>query len=140
MKVLLGILILVMASCSSQNNSDIELKNNRQTWKLVRMTGSIQNSETTGNSMAWQEQIKLSDGSFEKIRIENGQSTKVSGSYEFTEEADGPYLILKYTASSVLIGNCTGDLIEYYRLLPNDKLQGTWLACDGPGLEYDLIN
>jgi len=140
MKVLFGIVILVMASCSGQNNSDIDLKNNPQTWKLVKMTGSLQHSETTGNEMAWQEQILLSNGSFEKIRIENGQSTKVTGSYEFSEESDGPYLILKYTSSSELIGNCTGNLMEYYRVLPNDKLQGTWLACDGPGLEYDLIN
>lgn len=140
MKVLVGLLILITLSCSNQHTGTTDFKNNFQTWKLVKMTGSLQNSEATGNEMAWQETIQLANGSFEKIRIENGSSAKISGRYEFSEEADGRYLILTYSSSSELIGNCTGDLKEYYRLLSEEKLQGTWLACDGPGLEYQLIN
>ena len=100
MKTLTTFLVLMMVSCSNQNNEAIDLKNDRQTWKLVKMTGSLQNSETTGTNMAWQEQIQLIDGRFEKERMENGRSTKISGSYEFSDEVDGRYLILKYVLCS----------------------------------------
>ena len=140
MKALFGILVLVMASCSSQNTGDIDLKNIQQTWRLVKMTGSLQSSETTGSDMAWQETILLSNGLFEKTRIINGSSTKVSGSYAFSEESDGTYLVLKYRSANSLIGNCTGDLTEYYFMTSDESFHGTWLACDGPGLEYQLVN
>lgn len=140
MKLFFSILVLLMTSCSNQNNGDIDLKSNRQSWKLVKMTGSFQNSETTGSDMAWQETIHLINGIFEKIRVENGRSSTISGTYEFSQESDGQYLILIYKSSSALIGNCTGDLKEYYRVATETTLQGSWLACDGPGLEYQLLN
>ena len=140
MKVIFSILLVIMASCSNQNDGDIDLKNNRQTWKLVKMTSSWQNSETTGADMPWQETIQLINGIFEKVRVENGKTSKISGRYEFSEESDGRYLILIFNEPNPIIGNCTGDLNEYYRIQSDKVLQGSWMACDGPGLEYQLIN
>lgn len=140
MKYIIATLIVFMASCSTNTNEN-NLKKGEQSWKLVRMTGSFINSESTGSDMAWQETIKLKEnGSFEKTRQRDGQTITVNGNYNYSEFEDGTYLILDYGKENELIGNCTGNLKETYWVISDSKLQGTWLACDGPGLEYELTN
>ena len=136
MKNIFAILIIFMVSCSATDNN---LKNSELSWKLVKMTGSLINSETTGEAMEWQETINLKEnGTFEKIRIRDGKTITVNGSYSYAELDDGTYLILDHGTKNELIGNCTGNLKETYWVISQTKLQGTWLACDGPGLEYEL--
>ena len=140
MRHIIVILIIFMASCSNGSNEN-NLKNGNQSWKLVKMTGSFMNSETTGSDMPWQETISLKGNNlFEKTRVRNSETITVNGSYSYSELEDGTYLILDYGKENELIGNCTSDFKETYWIISENKLQGTWLACDGPGLEYQLAN
>lgn len=108
-----------------------------QQWKLVRMSGSFVNSETTGTEMEWQESYVLQEnGDFTKTREVDGTTLQAVGTYQIVELSDGPYFEFTYRESSVLIGNCTGDLKELLSFREN-TLYGTWQACDGPGLEYE---
>src|SRR6478736_5108346 len=113
-----------------------------QTWKLVKMTGGMINSETTGVDMAWQEVIVLnSGGAFTKTRKRDNVMTEASGTYKFERSLGGDPayigLILTYSFENELIGSCQSILRqETYMLKSKCKLVGTWSACDGPGLEY----
>lgn len=108
-----------------------------QQWKLVRMSGSFINSETTGADMEWQETYTLQEnGNFTKTRETDGATLQAVGTYQIVELSDGPYFEFTYRENSVLIGNCTGDLKELLSFREN-TLYATWQACDGPGLEYE---
>jgi hypothetical protein len=111
-----------------------------QTWTLIKVTGSMINSETTGTNMPWQESIALkSDGTFTKSRNQNNQITEASGTYAFmlAGSENSVELTLSYQTTSSLIGSCYGSLVEKYYQPSICKLLGTWSYCDGPGLEYE---
>ncbi|WP_276497799.1 hypothetical protein [Pontibacter litorisediminis] len=111
-----------------------------QKWQLVRMTGQIPNAELTGDKMAWQEYYLLNpDGSFTKVRQQGGVSTSASGTYTYHSSSDEKYLELSYAAPSAIIGTCTSDSKERLTLI-KDRLQSSWQACDGPGLEYKKVD
>lgn len=133
--VLLSFLIL---SVSCNENNTTENQEFPQTWQLVKMTGSLVDSEVTGDDMEWQETIGLNDrGEFLKSRITDGVAIEASGTFTLKTEGDETFYVLKYENDSPLIANCTGDFTEYLAI--RDKatlLVGTWNACDGPGLEY----
>ncbi|UII28060.1 hypothetical protein LVD15_06440 [Fulvivirga maritima] len=40
--------------------------------------------------------------------------------------------------NSDLIGNCSGDNKEHLYYQSDDTLSSSWMACDGPGLTYQL--
>ncbi len=104
------------------------------------MTGSMINSETTGENMSWQEYIRINaDGTFTKHREQNNKTIEVSGTYSFEliDPDQSTELTLFYESESELIGNCYNQLMEKYILPSKCKLQGTWSYCDGPGLEYE---
>ena len=123
----------------NENMSQEPTARSPQIWKLTTMSGNMVNSETTGDDMAWQETIELyRDNTFRKIREENGNTAKATGKYTFEEKSDGKYLVLHYDSKSALIANCTSDLLEYIKVESDDRISGTWLACDGPGLIYTL--
>ena len=106
-------------------------------WTLVKMSGTIANSETTGAAMAWQEfYLFNNNGTFTKSRDQNGFKTTVSGIYTATNRTDGIYFELIYPKDSELIGSCYGNLKEELYLTANNTLSSTWKNCDGPGLEY----
>jgi hypothetical protein len=108
-----------------------------QTWQLVRMTGQIPNSATTGAAMAWQETYVLqADGTFSKTREQDQQRAEARGTFAVQQLADAPYLVLTYAAPSPLIGSCTAELQEVLALRGEETLLSTWQACDGPGLVY----
>lgn len=105
------------------------------------MSGNMPDSETSGDRMAWQESYVLNeDLSFRKVREQSGETKEASGTYAFVNLSDGQYLELTYNAESELIGNCTGDAKELLRLEDENRLTGTWQACDGPGLVYERVN
>jgi len=111
-----------------------------QTWKLVQMTAGMVNSQTTGADMDWQESYTFKpDGTFLKTRETNGTTQTASGLYVIENLTDGTYVKLTFQSGTEIIGNCTGNDEEQLYVPSNDKLQGTWLACDGPGLTYEQI-
>lgn len=134
------IVILAFGSCTSKDNGKLSSEQYPQKWRLVKMSGQMANSETTGNDMQWQEHYLLhADGTFVKTRDRNGEVSSESGTYEYQDLSDGRYLVLNYKADNPLIGNCTNDLQETLAIQPDGTLLSTWAACDGPGLEYKLM-
>ncbi len=68
------ILFVVLASCSKKEeqmkSQDFSFNEYSQKWKLVKMTGSFEGSETTDEEMSWQESYMFkSDGSFLKTEL-----------------------------------------------------------------------
>lgn len=112
-----------------------------QKWQLVRMTGSMINSETTGPDMAWQEYIVLAaDASFLKSRQQNGHVKVARGSYSLATVNDEQYVVLNYTSGYELRASCHSGLAEeHVRVISPTKMVGTWNICDGPGLEYQRV-
>jgi hypothetical protein len=105
-------------------------------WTLVKMSGTLSNSESTGTAMEWQEYYLLNtNGTFTKSRERNAIKTTISGTYITTDQPDGIYLVLTYPSDSEIIGNCYGNLKEEL-YIENHTLSNTWKNCDGPGLEY----
>nr|WP_314896809.1 hypothetical protein [uncultured Flavobacterium sp.] len=106
-------------------------------WTLVKMSGTLSNSETTGAAMEWQEFYLLNtNGTFTKSRERNAIKTTISGTYAATTHSDGMYLELTYPNDSEIIGSCYGNQKEILYLMDNNNLSNTWNSCDGPGLEY----
>jgi len=144
MKTLLSFLLIfafLMASCSKSNNTltseDLSINIYPQTWKLVKMTGSLEGSESAGDDMDWQENyVFKSDGSFLKTRITEEEIESASGNYSFDESTQN--FILNYEQASVIIGNCGSNTEESLYFNKESKiLQSNWWACDGPGLFYE---
>ncbi len=136
-RILLFMTIAILSSCNKEDdgNPESELTGN---WKLIEMSGSIPNSETTGSDMEWQENYLLNtNGTFLKSRERDGITTEESGNFMFEELSDGKYLMLTYATDNEIIGNCTSELTEVLRLRSDSTLFGTWSACDGPGLVYE---
>ena len=91
--VLLLMITAVLCSCN-RDDADVSLEIDLiGDWKLIQMTGSIANSETTGIEMDWQETYRLnSDGTFQKSRVADGITTEVSGTYSTVGAIEGLYL------------------------------------------------
>ncbi|MBS9462382.1 hypothetical protein KIM67_08175 [Flagellimonas sp. 389] len=136
---------LAVSSCNTNDTNEAEdqpvpLKGEAQKWELVKMTGSMVNSETTGDAMEWQENYFLNpNGSFEKQRVYDGTTTKATGSYELIVQEDEKYFELTYETGKELIASCSRNGKEILVLNGSDALYATWNACDGPGLEYRLV-
>ncbi|HEX9153114.1 MAG TPA: hypothetical protein VF842_13570 [Flavobacterium sp.] len=106
-------------------------------WTLIKMSGTLSNSETTGAAMEWHEFYLLnSDGTFTKSRERNAIKTTISGTYTASNHSDGIYLELTYPNDSEIIGSCYGNLKEELYITEDTTLSNTWKNCDGPGLEY----
>lgn len=146
-KILINCLLLVLLiSCSNETTNEQTIgkfpnDQSSQIWELVAMSGSMSgNEQTTGDNMDWQEQYILEeDLSFTKSRKINNQTIEEQGSYRILTLSDGDYLEFNYTSNASIIGNCNTEAKEILKLEENDKLVGTWWACDGPGLFYDRV-
>lgn len=134
----ISVLIYTLFSCTKDDGFDIEQY--PQKWQLVKMTGQMPNSETTGADMEWQEFYLLnSDGSFTKSRERSDLLTEVSGAFTFKDSSEGKFLMLSYESDNTIIGNCSSKPFESLWLKSENKMMGTWLICDGPGLEYKRV-
>ncbi len=135
--------VLLLSSCSKTidalESKDFSINNYPQTWKLIKMTGSQEGSESSGEEMEWQENYVFnSDGSFVKTRISTGELKSASGRYFFNEEIQS--FILDYGKSNPIIGSCGSAVEESLYYTKDSKiLQSNWWACDGPGLFYKRI-
>lgn len=135
---LLLLFLCFLSACNKEEDDDnFDIDEFPQKWELVKMTGQIPNSETTGDKMEWQEYYRLNlDSTFTKLRERNGEVVEASGNFVFEELSDGEYLVLSYKTDNILIGSCSNNLEEVLWLKSETKMTSTWLACDGPGLEY----
>lgn len=136
--------LFVLISCSNDNDAteskSLLLKNDYpQTWKLIKMTGSYKGSETVGEEMEWKENyVFMSDGTFVKTRIAEGESQSASGTYDYDETNQN--FLLEYEKMSNLVGTCDSEAKEYLYFDKDGKiLLSNWWACDGPGLFYERI-
>jgi hypothetical protein len=130
---LIGLLICTLYACKKDNEQY------PQKWQLISMSGQIPNSETVGTEMSWQEYYLLkANGTFIKSRKQDGVTTEASGTYSFktSVSSNEKYLILTYGTFSSIIGSCTSDLTELMLVKSNTDMISSWMACDGPGLEY----
>ncbi len=142
-------IVLGLSSCSKQSqekekalNLDLVLQELPQDWKLVKMSGMLVNSETTGNEMAWQESYSFSeDQGFIKTRTTNeGETLTAEGTFQIEEnpETSEKFIVLTYEEDNSIIGNCSREAVEYLYYDKEDKmLLSNWWACDGPGLFYE---
>jgi len=139
-KILFLMIIGVLFSCNNndENDTENELVGN---WKLIQMTGSIPNSETSGAEMDWQETYVLNaNGTFLKSRDRDGITTEVSGTYNFINNSNEPLIELNFDTESEIIGSCTSNMKETMNLQSETIFLSSWEACDGPGLKYEKIN
>lgn len=100
------------------------------------------NATATGAAMEWQEYYLFSaDGTFQKIRTRDSVVTKAAGTFEVAEyeNDDTDYLELSYTEGLELIGNCFDNQNEVLMYRSVTEISNTWMACDGPGLDYVLV-
>ncbi|SHH03013.1 hypothetical protein SAMN05443549_1123 [Flavobacterium fluvii] len=129
--------LAVFTSCSKDIEEATTTADYYGKWTLVKMSGSMINSVTTGTAMEWQESYLFkNDGTFEKSRMRNTVETKAVGTYTAIDYQDGKYLELTYSNDSEIIGSCYGNLTESLYFSAANTLSSTWRACDGPGLEY----
>ncbi|MBE7640205.1 hypothetical protein GUB10_07645 [Salegentibacter sp. BLCTC] len=145
------IIVLSFLSCSTEEKNepqnlslDLVLKELPQEWKLIKMSGSFENSETTGDDMSWQETYSFfEDGTFTKTRVDQeGESFTASGSFRIPDETQSSEkaLVLTYNEANTIIGNCSSEPVEYlYYRNDENLLLSNWWACDGPGLFYEKV-
>jgi hypothetical protein len=110
-QILFLIIIGILCSCSK---NDINLENQIiGNWKLIQMSGTIPNSETTGTEMEWQETYLLNtDGTFQKSRNRDGVITDISGTYKLINNSTESLLELNFNSESEIIGSCTSNTKE----------------------------
>lgn len=136
---ILFVSLIVLFSCS--NDDQNSQKNYQGKWKLTQMSGNLQNSETTGSDMEWQEfYILNADGTFKKTRDRNGVIKDVSGTYNLIKSSNEMYLELVFNNESEIIGSCSSNLKEEMLFQSENTFSSTWQNCDGPGLKYEKVN
>lgn len=134
------IFLSLLSSCTKDKEDTPTTPNYLGKWTLVKMSGSMFNSETTGTAMEWHEFYIFNDNeTFTKIRIQNNIQTTASGTYIPKNNQDRMTLELTYTQKSDIIGSCYGNLKEELYFSANNTLSSTWQNCDGPGLDYQKI-
>ncbi|WP_396633150.1 hypothetical protein [Maribacter sp. R86514] len=136
--------LFILVSCAEDDDFGLESTQfvfSDQKWELVQMSGSFQNSETTGEEMDWQEYYIFSpEGTFIKSRTVDEEVTEATGTFEVVEYDNdlNHYLELTYQTGNELVGNCTGDDKELLIYRNSTMISSLWMACDGPGLDYSL--
>lgn len=134
------VFLTIFSSCTKDTEEDTTTADYHGKWTLVKMSGSMINSETTGTAMEWQEYYLFNnDGTFTKSRTRNTIKTTVSGTYITQNNSDVMYLELTYPQDSDIIGSCYGNLKEELYFKTNNTLSSGWSACDGPGLDYQKV-
>ena len=134
------VFISVFSSCTKEKEETTDADYHGK-WTLVKMSGSMINSETTGAAMSWQEfYIFNNDGTFTKNRTQSEVKAIASGTYAVKNYAEGLYLELTYPKESMIVGSCYGNQKEELYFTANNTLSSSWNACDGPGLVYQKVN
>ena len=146
-KFLLILFILPFLSCSVEAEEPVDT-NVVGDWVLVKTWGQVAGSDQTGSEMPFQETYQLNaDGTFVKIRTQDGEALQVTGSYEVAKtgstidnDGAGVFVELHHETQNSILANCTQSLIEHLYLTTDGNLRSTYEACDGLGLLYEKIN
>ena len=92
-------MLLSLSSCTDDNNTattNLVQETATVRLNLVKMSGQIRNSETTGAEMAWQEYYILGpEMHFTKVRERNGQTLKSEGTFDIVMNNPGWNLSLQ---------------------------------------------
>jgi hypothetical protein len=131
------VIILFSGSCSKE----FDLNKFPQEWKLISMSINQMTTPTTisGSKMEWQETYTLySDGTFTKSRNREGIITVASGNFVYKDISNEKYFELSFETGIELVSSCYPGK-EILMIKSETKMQGTWSACDGFGLDYERI-
>lgn len=128
-----------LISCNEEDGFDPDLY--PQKWQLVKIYYGIVNSGSTGDNLDWQEYyILYKNQSFTKSRLQEGILYEATGTFKYVNSDEGDYLELNYPVDSGIISNCSEEPVERLLVKSVDYMIGnSWLACDGPGLEYKRV-
>lgn len=139
--IIILMMIGILFSCN-KNDEDHNLEDGViGNWKLIQMTGSVPNSETTGSEMEWQESYQLNvDGTFLKYRNRNGVIAEASGTFNLIEKANESLLEFNFNSESAIIGSCSSGTKETMSFQSKTIFFSLWNACDGPGLKYEKVD
>jgi hypothetical protein len=131
--------VVSLISCNREDGFDPDLY--PQKWQLVKIYYGIVNSESTGDDLEWQEYyILYKNNSFTKSRLQEGVLYEATGTFKYVNSEEGEYLELSYPVDSGIISNCSEEPVERLLVKSDDYIIGnSWLACDGPGLEYKRV-
>ncbi|AFU69018.1 hypothetical protein P700755_002229 [Psychroflexus torquis ATCC 700755] len=81
------IIVAILCSCINDDDDDVTQATLEGDWKLVQMSGSIPDSETTGSDMEWQESYRFfEDGNFLKTRETEESVVELTGTYRFNDD------------------------------------------------------
>ncbi|SFQ57862.1 hypothetical protein [Hymenobacter arizonensis] len=112
-----------------------------QTWRLVKLTGSIPGAKT-GANLPFQETVLFrADSTFLKTRLQGDQYTEARGTFSRQNGADGRrYVLLAYAVAGPLVRSCVANAsTEGLAFEGNETLISSTQACDGARLEYQSV-
>ncbi len=146
-KLLLILFISSILSCTMEAEQPVE-NDLMGEWVLVKTTGQFSAVEYTGNDMPFQESYHLQeDGTFLKLRMNDGEQIEATGTYEFLEDGYTIYgeevrkfIEFQYESENELIANCTRSFTEHLYFTTGGELISTYQACDGLGLYYEKMD
>lgn len=132
-------LAVSLISCNEEDGFDPDLY--PQQWQLVKIYYGMVNSGSTRDELDWQEYYILHENnSFTKSRLQEGVLYEATGTFKYQNSEGDEYLELTYPADSGIISNCSEEPVERLLMRSDDFMIGnSWLACDGPGLEYKRV-
>ncbi len=132
-------LAVSLISCNGEGGFDPD--SYPQKWQLVKMYYGMVNSGSTRDELEWQEYyILYENNSFKKSRLQEGVLYEATGTFKYLNSEGNEYLELTYPADSGIISNCSEEPVERLLVKSDDYMIGnSWLACDGPGLEYKRV-
>lgn len=134
-------LVFFFSSCSKDEEKSTDTTESYiGKWTLIKMSGSLVNSETTGAAMPYHEFYVFNDnGTFTKFRNKDTNQITASGTYVVTNVDERTSVELTYSTTSEIIGSCYGNQKEILYFSNKDTLSSTWQHCDGPGLDYQKL-
>jgi len=139
-KYLLSLLLIFsLISCNEEDGFDPD--SYPQKWQLLKMYYGMVNSESTEDELEWQEYYILYENqSFTKSRLQEDILYEATGTFKYVNSDGDEYLELTYPTDSGIISNCSEEPVERLLVKSDDYMVGnSWLACDGPGLEYKRV-
>ena len=136
------ILSFLILSCSESEEAEtLQLQDGLpQTWVLVSFNAGLSGEVFSGENLPYHESIRLNtDSTFTRTRVQDNESTTVSGTFEYGQISNDDFLILHNTEENDLIGNCTRSLEEWFVFQTPTNMLGGGLPCDRPGLGFERI-
>lgn len=140
--LLILISALLCIACSGDDNGMIhEVQKYSFQLQLVSISAGNSNKPAIkGKNMEWQEYYLLyPDSTFLRSRTRGTSSIIENGTFAREDHNGKQFLVLTYPEDSRLQGDCTSKVKEYLYMATNGNYLNTWGACDGPVLEYKVI-